>query len=89
VVGIMPFFTPNQDSYNDFWQIVGIGKKFNSKSKVQIFDRFGKLLYEIQSGDDQGWDGTLNGSPLPADDYWFTLSLEDGRVASGHFSLKR
>ena len=89
VVGIMPFFTPNQDSYNDFWQIEGIGKKFNSKSKVQIFDRFGKLLYEIQSGDDQGWDGTLNGSPLPADDYWFTLSLEDGRVASGHFSLKR
>jgi gliding motility-associated-like protein len=36
-----------------------------------------------------GWDGTLNGEPLPADDYWFTLKLEDGREAKGHFSLKR
>ncbi len=27
--------------------------------------------------------------PLPADDYWFTLKLEDGREAKGHFSLKR
>jgi gliding motility-associated-like protein len=26
---------------------------------------------------------------LPADDYWFTLKLEDGRETKGHFSLKR
>lgn len=89
VVGIMPFFTPNQDSFNDFWRIEGISKQFNLQSKVQIYDRFGRLLYEMQSGDDQGWDGMLNGKPLPADDYWYTLTLQDGRVSTGHFSLKR
>jgi gliding motility-associated-like protein len=26
---------------------------------------------------------------LPADDYWFRLELEDGRIYSGHFSLMR
>jgi gliding motility-associated-like protein len=26
---------------------------------------------------------------LPSDDYWYTIKLEDGREAKGHFSLKR
>ena len=89
VVGIMAFFTPNGDSYNDFWQIKGISATFNKKSKVQIFDRYGRLLSEIPSGASTGWDGTFNGQPMPADDYWFTMTLEDGRSTSGHFSLKR
>ncbi len=89
IVGAMPYFTPNGDSFNDFWQIRGVNATSNSKSKVQIFDRFGRLLSEIPSGASIGWDGTFNGEPLPADDYWFTLTLEDGRTTSGHFSLKR
>jgi trimeric autotransporter adhesin len=36
-----------------------------------------------------GWNGTFMGSELPADDYWFTVKLEEGREAKGHFSLKR
>jgi gliding motility-associated-like protein len=31
----------------------------------------------------------LNGQPLAADDYWYTVKLENGREAKGHFSLKR
>jgi gliding motility-associated-like protein len=38
---------------------------------------------------DQGWDGTFTGQPLPSDDYWYTVKLEDGREVKGHFSLKR
>ena len=89
VVGIMPFFTPNGDSFNDFWKIQGINAIFNKKSKVQIFDRYGRFLTEILSSESNGWDGIFNGQPLPADDYWYTLTLEDGRVARGHFGLKR
>ncbi|WP_324311192.1 T9SS type B sorting domain-containing protein [Xanthomarina sp.] len=36
-----------------------------------------------------GWDGTFNGNPLPADDYWFSATLQDGREFQSHFSLKR
>ena len=36
-----------------------------------------------------GWDGTLNGEPMPADDYWYAVYLEDGRISKGHFTLKR
>ena len=35
-----------------------------------------------------GWDGLLNGQTLPADDYWFSVKLQDGRVIKGHFTLK-
>jgi gliding motility-associated-like protein len=88
VVGVPKFFTPNQDGFNDFWNIKGIDTTFNSKSIIYIFDRYGKLLKQMLPSS-LGWDGTLNGAPLPSDDYWFTLELEDGREVKGHFSLKR
>jgi gliding motility-associated-like protein len=89
VVGAPKFFTPNNDGYNDYWSIKGVNATFNSKSIIYIFNRYGKLLKQWVPSLNQGWDGTFNGVPLPADDYWFTLKLEDGREAKGHFSLKR
>jgi gliding motility-associated-like protein len=89
VVGAPKFFTPNNDGYNDYWSVKGVNQTYNSKSIIYIFDRYGKLLKQWVPTLNQGWDGTFNGVPLPADDYWFTLKLEDGREAKGHFSLKR
>jgi gliding motility-associated-like protein len=88
ILGAPKFFTPNGDGYNDYWNLKGANKDFNSKSIIFIFDRYGKLLKKINPSD-EGWDGTFNGLTLPADDYWFTIELEDGRAAKGHFSLKR
>ncbi len=88
VIGVPKFFTPNGDGYNDYWNIKGVNNIFSSKSIIYIFDRYGKLMKQILPSS-QGWDGTINGEPMPADDYWFTLKLEDGREAKGHFSLKR
>jgi len=48
-----------------------------------------KLLKQIPIGDYNGWDGMLNGKPLPADDYWYNINLADGRIVKGHFALKR
>jgi gliding motility-associated-like protein len=80
------FFTPNQDGFNDYWQIKNLDKQ--PKSIISIFDRFGKLL-QYFSGAGDGWNGTYNGNLLPADDYWFCLELFDGRKIKGHFTLKR
>lgn len=89
IIGAPKFFTPNNDGYNDYWNIEGINGTFNSKSIIYIFDRYGKLIKQWIPTLNQGWDGTFNGIPLTADDYWFTLKLENGREAKGHFSLKR
>ena len=88
VIGVPKFFTPNGDGFNDYWNIKGVNSIFSSKSIIYIFNRYGKLMKQILPSN-QGWDGTINGEPLPADDYWFTLKLEDSREAKGHFSLKR
>jgi gliding motility-associated-like protein len=88
VVGVPKFFTPNNDGYNDYWNVKGINADFNANSIIYIFDRYGKLLKQLRPASD-GWDGTFNGNTLPSDDYWYTVKLEDGREAKGHFSLKR
>jgi gliding motility-associated-like protein len=88
VVGAPQFFTPNADGYNDYWNIKGIDNTFNANSIIHIYDRYGKFLKELRPLD-QGWDGTYVGNQLPASDYWYTVKLEDGREAKGHFSLKR
>lgn len=88
VLGIPHYFTPNGDGYNDYWNVKGVSAQFNHLSRILIFDRFGKLLKQI-GATGLGWDGTYNGHPMPADDYWYNIEFEDGRNAKGHFTLKR
>ena len=81
------FFTPNQDGTNDFWQIKSSFRE--PDLYVEIFNRYGKLL-KVFNGSSIGWDGTFNGLDLPTNDYWFKINRpSNGRVYSGHFTLKR
>ncbi len=87
VISVPLFFTPNNDSYNDLWQIKGMS--FYPKAKVAIFDRYGKLLKQLNQ-QNNSWDGTLEGKKLPASDYWFVLTIpEINKEVKGHFSLIR
>jgi gliding motility-associated-like protein len=88
ILGIPNYFTPNQDGYNDTWNIKGVNVSFNAKTMIQIFDRYGKLIKQI-SPIGAGWDGTFHGNPLPATDYWYSIQLENGKMMKGHFALKR
>lgn len=88
VIGFPKFFTPNNDGYNDTWQVYGINVSSQQESIIYVFDRFGKLVKQL-SPSDSGWDGTFNGQPLPSSDYWFHIKLQDGRTFKSHFTLKR
>lgn len=88
ILGASKFFTPNADGYNDYWNIIGLNMTLNKNVTIYIYDRFGKLLKQLHASD-AGWDGTFGGNALPADDYWYTIKLEDNREVKGHFSLKR
>jgi len=93
VVGYPKFFTPNGDGIHDAWNILGIETLNNPV--VFIFDRYGKLLKQIDETT-IGWDGTFNGQPMPSSDYWFRLEYErdeQGTLVANtirtHFTLKR
>jgi len=88
VMGFPKFFTPNADGFHDTWNVKGATAGRNALSTVRIFDRYGKLLKQLDPLG-TGWDGTFNGRAMPSDDYWFVIELEDGRSAKGHFTLKR
>ena len=88
VIGFPKFFTPNDDRFNDFWQVSGISSEFQSNTSILIYNRYGKLLKELDPLS-VGWDGTYNGEKMPTSDYWFEVTLEDGRTFRSHFTLKR
>ncbi|NQY04644.1 MAG: T9SS type B sorting domain-containing protein [Flavobacteriaceae bacterium] len=89
VIDYPKYFTPNADNYHDTWNI--IGGHCGSIAKIFIFDRYGKLLKQLDPNG-AGWDGTYNGSLLPASDYWFrVVYIEDNieKEFNKHFTLKR
>ncbi|MEP3836805.1 MAG: T9SS type B sorting domain-containing protein [Algibacter sp.] len=92
ILGFPKFFTPNNDGENDTWRINGLGNDYTNASKVSIYNRYGKLIRQLNAKNGS-WDGTFNGQPLGVSDYWFIAELIDltGSVKTyrGHFSLVR
>jgi gliding motility-associated-like protein len=89
VIDYPKYFTPNGDGINDTWKIIGLEAKHNAK--IYIFDRYGKLVKQIDPLR-EGWDGTYIGSVLPSTDYWFTIDYtekDQQKLFKAHFSLKR
>lgn len=93
VVGYSKFFTPNNDGVHDLWNIYGLETMIDPT--VSIFDRYGKLLMQLDANA-PGWDGSFNGSPLPSSDYWFRLDHSGQQdeilvatTTKSHFTLKR
>jgi len=84
------FFSPNGDGINDVWKIAGF--EYDPTAKLYIFDRYGKLLKEVFVNNNDGWDGSVNGKPLPGNDYWFTIRYTENNVSKefkSHFALIR
>lgn len=89
VIDYPNYFTPNADGYNDTWNIIGLAGQ--PEASIYIFDRYGKLIKQISPAG-SGWDGTMNGHPLPSTDYWFKVLYQEngtGKEFKAHFSLKR
>jgi gliding motility-associated-like protein len=81
------YFTPNNDGINDEWQIKEMANYPNSNAK--IYDRYGKLIMNLNSSNNY-WDGKYSNTLLPPDDYWYRLKLDDSTPEiTGHFTLKK
>lgn len=82
------YFTPNNDGYNDRWNI-DLPEDYNGI--ISIYDRYGKLMKQM-SAYGMGWDGTYNGQLLPSTDYWFKVEYNEDNTRKefkSHFTLKR
>ena len=82
---IPKFFSPNGDTINDTFKPEGV--EFANRYEISIFNRYGQLLVS-STNTGYFWDGSLNGRPLPASDYWYAITIDDAKV-TGHLTLKR
>ena len=72
---IPAIITPNNDGYNDTWIIKNID--MYPKAEIQIFNRWGKRVYQSKNILANPWDGTADGIELPTDSYHYILQLND------------
>lgn len=70
-------FTPNGDGFNDVFQIDIL--KNEPGAKVQIFNRWGSLVYSTFDYFNNPWDGRYNGEPAPAGVYYYVITFPDNR----------
>lgn len=73
---IISGFTPNGDGSNDYWELDFL-EKYPSAS-VEVYNRWGDLIYKSKDGYPEPWDGTFEGEPLPIGTYYYVIDLKDG-----------
>ena len=65
-------FSPNGDGENDVLYVYGAAI---SQLLLRIYDRWGELVFETQSGH-IGWDGSFRGKPMDPDVYDYYLEVD-------------
>ncbi len=43
---------------------------------MQVFNRWGQVIFETDKTDGRGWDGRFNGSPQPGGVYVYLIDVE-------------
>jgi gliding motility-associated-like protein len=88
-------FSPNDDGKNDEW-IIYAGKPDENrplgsiypKAIVEVFNRWGELIYRSEPGYLHPWNGTYKGRPLPLDSYYYVIDPKNGsRPVSGIITI--
>jgi len=75
IVIIVPkYFTPNNDGYNDVWEIKGLINY--PLAEVTLFDRYGKLITQLNHYN-HSLDGTSNKNPLPDTDFFLYIKTNN------------
>jgi gliding motility-associated-like protein len=68
-------FSPNKDGINDKWTIDQIDQYPNCV--VEIYNRWGVLLFQSPAGYPEEWDGRKNSKELPIGTYYYIIELND------------
>ena len=93
-ISIPNTFTPNGDGFNDTWVIGSpeggtLGQAY-PYSVVEVFNRWGEIVYSSAEGYSRPWDGTSNGKALPMDSYYYIITLNNGQApVSGIITIIR
>jgi gliding motility-associated-like protein len=70
-------FSPNGDGVHDIWQIGGLAGYVSAN--MEVYNRYGQLVFVSKNGYTKPWDGTYKGKPVPFGTYYYVLDLKNGK----------
>jgi gliding motility-associated-like protein len=76
VPNLVNVITPNGDGYND---VIDYSALANKKNLVMnIFDRYGNMIYQIDKSTGYKWDGSSRGGvKVPTGNYWYSVGWNE------------
>lgn len=86
LIGVPNFISPNGDGYNDTWKIRALEAFPNTR--LQIFDRYGKLFVDKILTTGFEWNGKYNNQQLPSGTYWYIITLQSGEKLNGSINIR-
>lgn len=78
--------SPNGDGVNDGWEIEGLENY--PGTVVRVMDKNGRIVLEQIVTGKFFWNGSFLGRALPTDNYWYHITLTDGRLLTGFVVIK-
>jgi gliding motility-associated-like protein len=85
-LGAALFFSPNDDLYNDTWEVKNM--QLIEQCPIKIFNVLGKKVFEAEYYEND-WGGTMNGTLLKEGDYYYVIDCGDKKIYSGALRLIR
>ncbi len=86
-------FTPNGDGVNDYFFPRQSLTRGMTHFSMQVFNRWGQIIFQTDKPDGRGWDGRFNGKDQPGGVYLYRISgtLKNGRQEqyTGNVTLLR
>ena len=75
VIQLYNAITPNSDGYNDVLDYSGLLTK--NEPFLQIFDRFGKIVFTGDKNNRFIWDGKISGKAQTTGTYWYVMHWKE------------
>ncbi len=85
-------FTPDSDGMNDIFELVPNEESDARVISLDIYNRWGQLVYESGTNGDMFWDGNHDGDPAPSDVYVYVAKYicgDEEEVRFGDITLLR
>lgn len=74
-IDIPNVFTPNNDGTNDYFFPRQLLSRAVTSFEMQVFNRWGQLIFDTRRPDGRGWDGKLNGQEQPSGVYVYLIKV--------------
>lgn len=84
-VDIPNVFTPDGDGYNDYFFPRQLLSESVSRLQMQVFNRWGQLVFETNNINGRGWDGRLKAKVQPMGVYLYRIDVDFSNGRQEHY----